>query len=177
MNFKNLTQEIRNLMLEEINYDLVNNSLFISNRLTDKGSSLYVSFLKEAAALGDEVSLANALRGEGVISQTYVRKNPKSGMTTCKTPVNQAEMTAEGEFNRFYIRAICRSACNQGVSEVEIYRARAVQNPRSESEARIGITVNPSDLLSDLRENLGGDTVMGCPGGPNSGLSVCLKEV
>jgi hypothetical protein len=83
-------------------------------------------------------------------------------------------MLAEGEFNRFYIRALCMSAMEDGVTELVVYRAKAVQSARSESERKIGQAVSPGALLNDLRARPGVDTALGLPAGPNSGLSVRL---
>ena len=81
---------------------------------------------------------------------------------------------AEGEFNRFYLRAICLKALEIG-AEIEVYRAKSVRNPRPESEAMIGKRLDPNELLQDLRENIGVDTALGLPQGPNSGLSGKIK--
>lgn len=55
-----------------------------------------------------------------------------------------------------------------------VYRAKNVTNSRPESQMKIGQTFNPHQLLKDLRENIGTDTALGLPAGPNSGLSVQL---
>jgi len=82
---------------------------------------------------------------------------------------------AESEFNRYYIRALARRAIEDGISELVIYRAKPVTNPRPESEARIETSLPPQDLLDDLRSHLGDERPsLGVPSGPNSGLSVRL---
>jgi hypothetical protein len=88
--------------------------------------------------------------------------------------INAHEMLAEGEFNRFYIRGLCVRALADGIDEVVVYRAKAVQNARSESEGKIGQRVSADALLVDLRLHKGVDTALGLPPGPNSGLSVHL---
>ncbi len=87
-------------------------------------------------------------------------------------PITAAETLAEGEFNRFYIRGVCRAVLANEQHEVEVYRAKAVAQPRPESQAKIGTRVNAATLLDDLRHNVGVDTALGVPAGPNSGLSV-----
>ena len=87
-------------------------------------------------------------------------------------PWNAAQTLAEGEFNRFYIRAVRRATLEDGGETVEVYRAKAVADPRPDSEAKIGALVNAAVLLADLRQNIGIDTALGLPNGPNSGLSV-----
>lgn len=83
-------------------------------------------------------------------------------------------MLAEGEFNRFYIRAICVRAMESGVREVTVYRAKEVLDARTESTRKIGQSVSAEELLRDLRTSQGIDTALGLPPGPNSGLSVYL---
>jgi hypothetical protein len=83
-------------------------------------------------------------------------------------------MLAEGEFNRFYVRGLCLRAIDEGIDRLVIYRAKAVEEPRPDSNRRIGRSVNPRTLLDDLRRNAGVDTALGIPPGPNSGLSVKL---
>ena len=91
-----------------------------------------------------------------------------------KVPVNAADTLAEGEFNRFYLRGLCRRALENGEKELVIYRAKPVSQPRRESERKLGTTVDAEALLRDLREHLGVDSALGLPPGPNSGLSAKL---
>jgi len=118
--------------------------------------------------------LAATLRGSGRMNATYRRNNPRGGMSEVRMPRNAPEMLAEGEFNRLYARGVCRRAIAQGITEVEIYRAKQVSVPRPDSEAKVGIKVNAGSLLEDLRTHQGVDPALGLPGGPNSGLSVRL---
>ena len=120
---------------------------------------------------GTDASLANQIRINACLNDTFQRRNPRGGFTTVTMPVNAPETLAEGEFNRFYIRGVCIRALSLH-RDVIIYRAKAVDQPRPESAVRVGVTLNPLQVLEDLRGNVGVDTVLGVPGGPNSGLSV-----
>jgi hypothetical protein len=91
-----------------------------------------------------------------------------------RVPITAAETLGEGEFNRFYIRALCVHAINDGIKTLIVYRAKVVANARVESEMKIDTGVDPVRLLGDLRNNPGVDTALGLPAGPNSGLSVRL---
>lgn len=82
-------------------------------------------------------------------------------------------MLAEGEFNRFYIRALCWITLLTG-KKLKIYRAKFSQTPRIDSQRMIGSFIDAEQLLLDLRKNPGTDTALGLPPGPNSGLSVEL---
>jgi hypothetical protein len=81
---------------------------------------------------------------------------------------------AEGEFGRFYLRALCLRALADGTNHLVIYRAKAVMNPRPDSQAKIDTTIDAATLLADLRAHSGVDTALGLPPGPNSGLSARL---
>lgn len=88
---------------------------------------------------------------------------------------NAHEMLAEGEYTRFYMRAICLRALEDGIAHVVVYRAKEVEKARSESEQKIGQQVSTQALLNDLRTSKGVDTALGLPPGPNSGLAVKLS--
>jgi hypothetical protein len=91
-----------------------------------------------------------------------------------KVPHTAAQTFAEGEFNRFYLRALCRFTLENGGTELEVYRAKSVTNPRMDSEARIGTRVSVTQLLDDLRANNSVENALRLPPGPNSGLSARL---
>jgi hypothetical protein len=98
----------------------------------------------------------------------------KNGTTMVKVPVTAPQTLAEGEFNRFYIRGLCLRALEERKTSVIAYRAKQVENPRTESIAIEGKSFNPEAILKDLRANIGVDTVLGLPPGPNSGMSIKL---
>lgn len=170
----NLDSQTRRFMLDEIEQDLASGTFFISNRLSSIGQAHYPEMLKEAVSKHDDAWLAEQLRQHGRLNTTEPRRTPSGGMTTAKVPVNAHEVLAEGEFNRFYARGLCRRAIEEGIPHLEIYRAKAVSSPRSESQARIGSKIDPEALLDDLRTHPGIDTALKLPAGPNSGLSVKL---
>lgn len=173
---KNLDEETRRLMLEEIDYDIQRNALYISERLNEHGIKRYPDLLIQSVKSGNDADLASSLRGEGCFNPTVKRKNPKGGYTQVQMPSNAHETLAEGEYNRFYIRALCCRVINGGKGRLVVYRAKHVQTPRSESERKIGQIVDAEKLLQDLRDNPGVDTALGLPSGPNSGLSVELRD-
>lgn len=169
--FKNLTNETRRYMKDEVERDLKNNTLYISDRLSPAGKSAYPNLLLKSIENGNEATLANSLLGE--FNPTYLRRNPDGEFIAVKLPSNQHQVLAEGEFNRYYIRALCRISLLSG-AQLRIYRAKISGNPRLESEFKIGKLISAEQLLSDLRTNQGTDTALGLPSGPNSGLSVEL---
>ena len=174
LNYWNLDEKTRNFMLAEIERDITENTLWLSDNLSPQGRADFPDLVRFAARSGTDDSLAAAIRGR-LNSHEKPRRLGSGGFS--KPPVmrsNAHEMLGEGEFNRFYIRALCLRAIEAGIPNLIVYRAKAVQNARLESEAMIGKHVSPEELLHDLRTHKGVDTALGLPPGPNSGLSVRL---
>ena len=173
--FENLDDRTRQLMLAEVEYDMAHHQLHISPFLSGQGQRDYVHLLREAIQSGNDETLAEELRAHRRIIKTQPRRKPKGGYSIAGTPENAPQVLAESEFNRYYIRALARRAIEDGISELVIYRAKPVSNPRPESEARVETSLSPEELLADLRAHPGDEPpTLGVPSGPNSGLSVRL---
>ena len=172
---ENLDERTRQLMLEEMQYDIDNHQLHISPFLSGQGQRDYENLLRDALQSGTDETLAQNLREHRRILRTLPRRNPSGGYSITATAENAAQVLAESEFNRYYIRALARRAIEDGIPELVIYRAKPVANPRPESEARIETAVPAQELLEDLRAHPGDERpALGVPSGPNSGLSVRL---
>lgn len=168
--FENLDSTTRELMLKEVEEDITKSSLFLSDRLSGLGRTNYPQLLKNAILEGNELTLSNSLSRQ-FFNDTETR-NTKNGLQIVKVSATANATLAEGEFNRFYIRALCRRVISEKKGNLEIYRAKPVANPRMESESMIGQIVDPQKILSDLISSIGVETALGVPAGPNSGLSV-----
>lgn len=169
--FPDLSPRTRELMLEELAHDLASGTLYLSRRLTGQGRLDYPKHLEEAARSGDASTLADRLRQPGQLHTVEER-----AMRPVRVPHTAPETLAEGEFNRFYARALCRRAIEEGLDEVTVFRARQVREPRPRSMQMIGRAMDPHRLLADLRAHPGMDTALGLPPGPNSGLSIRLPD-
>jgi hypothetical protein len=174
LNLMNLDDRTRQFMLEEVQQDANDGPLYLSDRLSSRGRQEWRLLLEEAVRSQNDVWLAAQLQAGGRLNATETRRKPKGGVTVARVPVTAPETLAEGEFNRFYIRGLCRRAIVDGIPALIVYRAKQVSRPRPESERRIGQNVDPQALLNDLRTNRDVDTALGVPAGPNSGLSVRL---
>ncbi|HQS69556.1 MULTISPECIES: hypothetical protein [unclassified Novosphingobium] len=168
--------EVRGFMLEEIDLDFANGSIYISNYLNERGSIAWPDLLREAATNGNDDSLATAIRQNGYLKSHTQRRKPSGGFTTAAVPHTAHETMGEGEFNRYYTRGLCRFAIANGVSSLEVYRAKGVENPRPASQAKIGLLVDPSLILADLRVTQGVEPALGLPPGPNSGLTLRIPS-
>jgi len=174
LDLKNLDERTRQLMLSEVDFDAEHNQLFISPVLSNQGQRDYLALLRTAIESGNAESLSESLRLRRRLQRTTPRRKPSGGYTIGSTPVTAADTLAEGEFNRYYIRALCRRAIQDQIPFVIVYRAKPVVNPRPQSAEALETTLDPKELLEDLRAHTGEATSLGVPGGPNSGLSVHL---
>jgi hypothetical protein len=172
--FKDLDDATRKEMAAEIDFDVKAGKLYLSKYFKEGVGPQYEQLLRQAAAKHNEAWLADEIRGAGLMRANTHAKHPKKDeMIEKDVPITAAETLAEGEFNRFYARALCKRAI-AAKKQLEIYRAKEVMNARSESQAMIGKRFDPQALLDDLRTSQGMDTALKLPSGPNSGLSVRL---
>jgi hypothetical protein len=177
--FFDLGGSTRSFMAQEVDRDTTQGILYLSPRLTDRGRRDWPELLRAAAREGDETTLAEKLRGTGRLSEVESRRSRadrgRGRIQVVRVPNTAAATLAEGEFNRFYIRSLCLRALEEGIAEVVIYRAKAVDNPRPESARLVGSRRRAAELLDELRGQPGeGEPTSRVPGGPNSGLSVRL---
>ena len=166
-----LDERTRTLMESEVERDAATGRLYLSGRLSPSGQHRYPDLLRSTIHSGDAESLGAALRKPGLMNAREISHSKTGTPYEKAVPANATETLAEGEFNRFYLRGLCLRAIEDGIPSLEIYRAKAVLDPRPDSIARIGQRVDPKYLLDDLRVNPGVDTALGLPPGPNSGLS------
>lgn len=172
--YVNLDERTRQLMLDEMEYDIAHNQLHISPFLSGQGQRDYANLLREAIQSGTDETFAQELRAHRRITRTLPRRKPKGGFGIAAAPSNAAEILAESEFNRFYIRALARRAIEDGIPELVVYRAKKAVQPRAESETLVETAIPAQDLLDDLRSHPDQPPTLGVPSGPNSGLSVRL---
>ena len=169
--FENLNGETRKYMLEEVDLDQSEGSLYLGKRLNEEGRRLYPALLGQALQEGDPYSLAEAL-GE-VPGELWIEGITAKNGRRSPTPTTAPMTLAEGQFNRFYMRGVARRAIDEGHG-LEVIRAKQVENPRSGSADLIGERIDAEMLQEELRkdpEEMSYDFHLG---NPNSGLSVRL---
>lgn len=164
--FRNLTLELRQCMLREIDQDIADDVLYYSKRFTDAGRTAYPPFLRNAASDYNEEWLAQRLVGSFIDQELAAGKWKP-------VPCNAHTLVAQCEFNRFYCRGLCVHVLDNPQHNLRIYRARQSSKPRPQSEAKIGSTVVAHVVLDDLRKRIGTDVEFGLPE-INSGLSLEL---
>lgn len=153
MHFHNLDNGTRQLMAQELARDIDDNNVYLSSRLTDYGKNRWTDILRGVFAIGSTYLLADCLSENGALDtdETYTR----AGQTKRRAmPKNAAETLAHGEFNRYYMRALCLRALADPYRSLalEVCRVKRVQSPREDSQARIGTQVDPAEMLAYLRQ-------------------------
>ena len=126
--------------------------------------------LKGALETQNDTWLANKLYG--YFNATEPRHLEK-GIIQAAIPETANITLAEDEFNRFYMRALCLFAIANNIPYLIVCQTKTVQDHRPRSVAKLGSSINPTDLLDDLRTYKERDTRLGL-GEPNSSLSVKL---
>jgi len=118
-NFVNQTDEVRKFMLDELNSDIQSGNLYLSSRLNKIGQVRYPEYIKDSIQSGSEATLQNNLESGVYFNPTYERQGKP-----VKMPSNAAQLLAQSEYNRYYIRGLCLKAISDNLESVVIYRAR-----------------------------------------------------
>jgi len=176
LHYENLDATTREHMLAEIESDERGGVLYLSAWLIQSGLGVYPDLLKDAARIGSDDTLANALRSANLIVPRAQRRHPKGhGYVWYSTPHDAADVMA-CEFNMFYCRGLCSRAVAENIQRLEVYRAKNVFQPRPDSIEKIGLLVDPSVVLTDLRNSRGSQPSFGIPSGPNTGLTLRIPS-
>jgi len=168
--FNKLDERTRVLMCEEIDVAEKTNNIYSSTRFNDIGRENWVVLLKKAAQEHDEHWLAYQLELIDAMKELEIKSTPKGDYTIAYVLHSSTETLADGQFNRFYMAAICRRALEESKTHVTVYRAKQRSNPRSKSRELEGTSLDANDLLNELRvTNLSFNCNVAQP---NSGFSI-----
>lgn len=173
-NFENLDGKTRAFMLETISEAEASGNIYYSARFNDEGFKQWVPLLKEAAKEHDEHWLAYQLEANRLMKGFEESMTPSGGYTVKHVPASAAETMGEGQFNRFYILGLCKRARAEGISNLEVYRAKKSTAPRPESETLIGSQFSVDDVEAQLLKT--SDSFKSSLMKPNSGLSLKLPN-
>jgi hypothetical protein len=161
-------------MCEEITRAKESDNIYFSTRFNDIGRKNWIQLLSTAAEQFDEHWLAYQLEMSGSMTHLKPQKKPW-GYTLEYIPDRRIEILATGQFNRFYMAAICRRALEDGEMSVIVYRAKQKRNPRDESKILEGTSRDVNSLLQELRDK---DLCLKCEISKiNSGLSIDYESL
>src|SRR5258708_39104768 len=108
-------------MLEEMDMDVKSDVIYRSPYLTQRGQGNWPDHLRDAAANGNDDSLAASVRGQ--FNRTTQRRKPKGGgYYTAAVPVNAAEGQADSGFNRYFLRGLSRRTVAESIQRRQIIR-------------------------------------------------------
>lgn len=142
--FKDKCDEINKIMISELKQDIDSNAVYLSKDMyPEKLREYNLKFLEHVTTF-DLEGFVDYLQKNNFFRET---KNDGS-----KVASNAAQRLAEGEFNKIYIRAVCKKAINSNLSVV-IYRYKESSVKRIESEEKIGEKVDPGEVYDDLIKN------------------------
>jgi hypothetical protein len=170
-----LDQCTRGYMLAELEADLASGTLYCSPQLSEDGLRQYQRLLRAALTAGTEDSLAEAMCGAEAVRQPSRWQHPRE-VGAEQALADATIRLAEREFHRFFIRGLCLRALDQGVQTLVIYRARPPDPGRAPSDAMIGVRIDVSSLLEDLRGAFRSLPPHGLPQCRDPGLSVRLPD-
>ena len=151
--YYDLTDDVRQNMMNELNMDMNKDMLYLSSNFNDYGKKVYPELLLESIKTGNGYTLQIALND----NNCFLTVKPKKGGGIQKVESNAAQKISQNEFNRYYIRGVCLKAITEEIENVEIYRAKESTRARIESERKIGNLISAKALLEDLRNSIGND--------------------
>lgn len=167
--YTKLDKRTRILMCEEITRAKESDNIYFSTRFNEIGRKHWIQLLKTAAEQFDEHWLAFQLEMSGSMTHLKPQKKPWNYILEY-VPDGRVEMLATGQFNRFYMAAICCRAIEDDEISVIVYRAKQKRNPREESQILEGTFRDANDLLQELRDQ--GRSLQCEISKINSGLSI-----
>ena len=167
--FENLDEKTRSLMVKELDYDLKHGSVFFDIRLKEDSKMRYTELLREALSQGTPETFSEAILSHHLLKEMETRDLGEKRIRAKISNIAHYNI-GEGEFNRYYMRAICLRAIENGLDEVEVYRAKQVSKPRPAGAHRM----KAKELLDHLRTT--NISVQGSFPGPNSGRSIRLPN-
>jgi len=137
IHYKNLDKITRRYMHEELELSPTY-ALYESPRLTEDGLEQWPTLLGRAIDGENDDWLAEQILNLDLMRshESYTRGGVQRHRNINKR--HAAQQLGEGEFNRFYIRGLCRRAQAEDIKTVVVYRGKEVRQPRPESEAKIG---------------------------------------
>src|SRR5438105_14706783 len=115
--YEDLDGHVRQCMLEELRMDIEKNRLYLSPRLSERGRQDYPGLLTEAIRYQGDAWLESELRRKHRLNRTEECLTADGTAKTVAMPEAAAEAVAEGEFNRYYARGVCRAVVESGQQE------------------------------------------------------------
>ena len=172
--FTNLDEKTRSYMLRAIEQAEHEEQINYSPRLNAQGKEQWLDLLEQAARAHDEHWLAYELEANRLIKGFEVSERPVGSYSVKHVPRTAALTMAEGQFNRFYMLGLCGRARDEGITHLEVYRAKQSARPRRESQALVGIRLPVEVVEPQLRDDVASQKSLLIQ--PNSGISLRIPD-
>lgn len=140
--------------------------VYVGKRLNERGERTYLDALSDSLKTGTPSTLQDLL--EPVPGDLWIESIIAINGRTSTTPYTAPATLAEGEFNRYYMRAICLRALAEGDGQVTVRRGKAVSNPRSDPSVKVKErdVLDANAVLEDIRRHLARTPNLECHGDP-----------
>lgn len=150
LNYLQLNEAVRRFMLQEYEQG----GHYISTRLNEAGRARWIGMLKDALQYHTDVWLERELlRRNCFIATEYVKSTLGKTVTRAVNREQIAKALAEGEFNRFYIRALCLAAKSRNITHLIVTSGRVIPNAPIEARQPVGKAIAVDTLLETLRNH------------------------
>lgn len=168
LNYTQLNESTRRFMLNEFD----RGGHFISPRLNEGGRARWLGLLKDALQYHTDVWLERELIRRNCFLAAEIVKSAMGGKTISRA-INKeqcAKLLAEGEYNRYYIRAMCMAAKAREYSHLIVQQGKLIPGAAPELYKSVGSAVEIEPLLNHLREHSFAkiDIALGAPQGLTS---------
>ena len=174
LQYKDLSQQVRQFMASELEIGTHHKTL-----APHRGSlTVYVDDLREAAERYDDDWLAQRLLEEAVAVDRERQKRGDKAYWSFVNLAYAAQLTAEAEFNKLYIRGLCQFAILSGIKQVKVYQAKAITATPPGPNGLLEQVLDPESLLNLLRGDKAAahSTTLSEADFADSGLSVRLPQ-
>src|SRR5512143_78929 len=172
--FLNLDDKTRSYMLRAIEQAEHEGQINYSPRLNANGKEQWLGLLEQAAREHNEHWLAYELEANRLVKGFEVSERPLGSYSIRHVPHTAAQTMAEGQFNRFYMLGLCKRAREEGIKQLEVYRAKQSAKPRPESEALVGLRLPVEIVEPQLRDDAASQKSLLIQ--PNSGISLKFPD-
>jgi hypothetical protein len=149
MNFEELDATTRDFMVAEFDSEQAGTAPYTGKNLSATGRTAFVDIVRQALLDGNEASLAQALEVESYWEsiETYTTKTGKAATRHISIP-QKSKTFALSEFSTWYTRGLTRRLLDEGIAQVQVYRAAQPKWEAADCEKHEGVVV-PTQVAYD----------------------------
>lgn len=151
MDFEELDDVTRRLMLEEFEAEEAGGNPYRSKDLSEAGRAAFPRLIRQAISEGNEEMLAADLAAPTLWNPTQAYER-KGIVRERQINVQQAaERLARNEFNTWYVRGFARRLMDEGVTRCQVYRAATPKWEPAECSQHEGQVLAVEDVYQGHR--------------------------